>query len=118
MSENNLIEIDEDGISVHPKTPEEKVKEKLIILLKTKKGEQPADLEYGTELHTLIHYPVKDAVTRAATAEVRNAVATYMSYVIILEVTTDDVKEGSGLMAFTVRYMLGSNFEDLAKFSL
>lgn len=114
MSENSLISFNQDGTSVAPKTPAERVKEKLITLLTTHRGDLPNNLNYGTDVHKMTMFPINTAFQDTLTQEVRAAVAEWLSYVNILSVSAD--KQGNGLLKVSVYYSLGEDISDEIEF--
>ncbi len=117
MALNGIVQFNTNGTSAFPKTPEEIVKEKLIFLLTTHRGDRENNNSFGSNLHHLSFLPNDVALQQAADKEVRNAIQEFMPFVIVDQVSA--VKESNnGLVQYKVEYTLASGFEDNIEFSL
>lgn len=101
----------EDGTSVQPLTPEQIVKEKLKHLLQTNKGEVVNAPDYGADLIHFVHAPLDSVRENMILIAVKMAVAQYMSYVYLTELSGIR-KPRQGVLAFKAHYTLADNFQD------
>jgi len=115
MSLNSVITFNEDGTSQVPEDIYAEIKEKIIILLNTKKGEVPNDLDYGTELYKLVDYPKTYSLGQAIENEIRQAIGIYIPEVTIIAIIRN--YDTQGLIKITVKYSIG-NVSDLINLNI
>jgi len=117
MSDNGIITFNSDGTSTAPLTSEEIVREKLLTLLQTRKGERPNEPTFGVDVERLIMWPNNDGLSEVALAEVRNAVAEWLPYVTITQVTVES-NVRTGLKKISIYYAITGDLTGLVEFNI
>lgn len=98
-----LVEINERG-GVSLLSSEEKIKESIMIILGTAKGERVMRPSFGCDIHDLVFSIINATTLTQIKSAVLDALVYWEPRIEVLEVNTSDEKSGDGILLIQVEY--------------
>ena len=107
---NSTISFNKNGTSSQVLTPEEIVKQRLVFLLETSRGELPNRLDYGADLISFTFVPIDNRSKSNLRIAVTAAIGQFMPYVLVDNI--EIINSGYGFLRFELFYTLSDSFKD------
>jgi len=95
------IELGHDGAFTLSQGDED-IKEAIIIILKTAKGERVMEPEFGCDIHSYVFEVINQTTLMRMQEEIRKALLLYEPRIEVIDINSDYVEEGK--LEFNIEY--------------